>query len=264
MKRAISAALAVLPIAAACGGGSDGPCKQLTSAGWVACTPSTTPPKVDTSIPEGIWGGGTSDGLAVSTLVLETGQYFIVPTSTSGIGLVEGMMSGNNGNISDPAAVIYPASNVPVAGTLSGSFSAKKTLTGTVSASAALSSPFPSGSMSSTFNGNYNSLYDSPATIAEAVGSWTGQTSGSTVTLTVKADGTFTGANSGCTFSGTVSPRSTGKHVLDGKVTFDNSACVLGAGASTTFVAVVNGNQLAAAGVTSQRDHAFVVVATKN
>lgn len=264
MKARVFVAIAVLPFVAACGGGGDHPCQQLTSAGWVACTPATTPPKVDTSIPEGIWGGGTSDGLAVSTLVLETGQYFIVPTSTNGIGLVEGMMTGNNGNISDPAAVIYPASNVPVAGTLAGSFSAKKTLTGTVSASATLSSPFPSGSTSSTFNGNYNSLYDSPATVAEAVGSWTGQTSGSSVTLAVSADGTFTGANGGCTFSGTVSPRSTGKHVLDGKVTFNSSACVPGTGASLNFEAVVNGNQLAAAGVTSQRDHAFVLIATKN
>ncbi|MFT0167464.1 hypothetical protein ACLKMY_00350 [Paraburkholderia mimosarum] len=264
MKAKIFAAIAVFPFVAACGGGHDDPCKQLTSAGFVPCTPPAPSTKVDTSIPEGIWGGGTSDGLAVSTLVLETGQYFIVPTSTNGIGLVEGMMTGNNGNISDPAAVIYPASNMPVAGTLSGNFSAKKTLTGTVSASAALSSPFPSGATSSTFNGNYNSLYDSPATVAEAVGSWTGRTSGSSVTLTVASDGTFSGANAGCTFSGNVSPRSTGKHVLDGKVTFNNSACVLGTGASMTFEAVVSGNQLVGAGVTQQRDHAFVVVATKN
>ena len=75
------------------------------------------------------------------------------------------------------------------------------------------------------------------------MGSWTGQTSGSSATLTVLSDGTFTGSNDGCAFNGTVAPRSTGKHVLDGKVTFNTTACTLGAGASMTFDVFVNGNQ---------------------
>lgn len=252
-----------LPIVAACGGGGgDGPCMQATSAGWVACTPA---PKASTVIPEGIWGGGTSTGLAVSTLVLENGQYFIVPTSTSGVGLVEGVMTASGGNFSDSAAVAYPSSDVPVAATTSGSFTAKKSLSGTVAAAQSLSSPFPQGTTSVTFNGDYNSLYDSPATLSEAQGTWTGQTEASSVpvSLTVAADGTFTGANGTCTFSGSVAPRSTGKHVLDGKVTFNSSSCLLGSGSSLNFEAVVSGNQLVAAGVTSQRDHAFVVLATK-
>lgn len=263
MKVKIFTAIAVIPFIAGCGGGGDKPCQQLTSAGWQACAPA---PKPSTAIPEGIWGGGTSDGLAVSTLVLENGQYFIVPTSTSGVGLVEGIMTASGGNFSDPSAVVYPATDVPVAASVSGSFSAQKTLSGTVAASQALSSPFAQGSTGISFNGNYNSLYDSPATIVEAQGTWTGQTAGSSAgaTLTVAADGTFTGADGSCSFSGSVSPRATGKHVLDGKVTFNTSACILTAGTSMNFEAVVSGNQLVAAGVTAQRDHAFAIVATKN
>jgi hypothetical protein len=264
MKIRTQFAMLTLPIVAACGGGGhDGPCQQFNGTAWVACTPAAPPPS--TAIPEGIWGGGTSTGLAVSTLVLENGQYFIVPTSTSGVGLVEGIMTASAGNFTDPAAVVYPSSDVPVAATTTGSFTAKKSLSGTVAASQSLSSPFPQGTTGVTFNGDYNSLYDSPATIAEALGTWTGQTAGSSasVSLSVAADGTFTGTNGSCSFSGSVTPRSTGKHVLDGKVTFNSNSCLLSAGTSMGFEAVVSGNQFVAAGVTTQRDHAFVVVATK-
>ncbi|TDV04657.1 hypothetical protein [Paraburkholderia caballeronis] len=258
----VGAALAL----SACGGGGDGPLCTGFGGTINTCPGSTNNPPPSTAVPAGIWGGATSDGNAVSLLVLETGQYFLVPTSSSGTDLVEGIMTASNFNFSDPAAVVYPSSSMPVAATVSGSFTTAKSLSGTVATTAPLSSPLAQGATSTAFNGDYNSLYDKPATVTEAVGNWSGQTSASTlpITVSIATDGTLTGANGSCSFTGSVAPRSTGKHVLNGMLTFNTSGCILGAGNSLNIEAVVLGNQLVAAGVTPQRDHGFAIVATKN
>jgi hypothetical protein len=301
-----------LPIVAACGGGgnSSNPCHQVFQNGqWVTvCSPDpasspqpASSPTVSTAIPEGIWGGGMSTGiggatitgLAVSTLVLETGQYFIIPTSTTatgtstgspgtktvpGVGLVEGLLSARAGSFSDSAGVVYPWTDIPVATAMSGSFSSKTSLSGTLNPTLSLSAPFPPPSaMPITFNGDYNPVYDTPATVVEGQGAWTGEAIGSSTwsNLTINADGSFSGGPSvpptspsapdSCLFSGSLAPRSTGKHVLDGTVTFNNDFCVLPQGNSMPIEAVVyaNGHQIFVAGVSVQRDHSFVFVSTR-
>jgi len=268
MRIHIASAIACAAAVAGCGGGSGSGnvCQPVTTGGYAHCAPSGNPPPPSTAIPEGIWGGATSDGAAVSLLVLETGQYYLVPTSPTIDGLVEGIMTASNYSFTDAAAVVYSSSTTLVAGTVSGSFIAKTSLSGTLTTAQALSSPFPQGATSVTFNGNYNSLYDTPATVAEAVGTWSGQTSVSTspVTLTVAANGAVSGSDGICTFSGSVSPRPTGKHVLDGTVTFSGSGCLLQTSNPLTFETVIQGDQLVAAGVTSQRDHGFSIFAKKN
>lgn len=244
-----------LPILAACGGGDDDePCRKMEGGVFVPCTPAPNPsPKV----PEGIWGGATNTGLAVSTLVLENGHYFSVYTSGGAFaGLVEGILTASGGKFSDPAAVNFSAAASPMAATVNGTFTEKQSMSGTVQV----------GGQTVSFNGNYNSLYDTPVTLADAQGTWTGGLAGSSnpVTVTVSANGALTGADGACSFSGTVTPRSGGKHVLDGTVTFQNSSCALGTGTSVNFEAVPSGNQVVAAGVTSQRNGAFVFIGNKN
>lgn len=244
-----------LPILAACGGGDgDGPCRKLENGSFVPCTPAPDPsPKV----PEGIWGGASSNGLAVSTLVLENGRYFSIYSSGGAVrGLVEGILTASGGKFTDPAAVNFSGAVSPMAASVSGSFTERQSMSGTVQVNG----------QTVSFNGNYNSLYDTPVTLADAQGTWTGDLAGSSnpVTVIVGTNGAFTGTDGVCSFSGTVAPRSSGKHVLDGTVTFQNSSCALGAGTSVNFEAVPSGNQVVAAGVTSQRNGAFVFIGNKN
>lgn len=247
--------LLALPILAACGGGGDdGPCRKFENGAFVPCTPAPNPsPKV----PEGIWGGASSNGFAVSTLVLENGHYLSIYSSGGAVrGLVEGILTASGGKFTDPAAVDFTGAVSPVAASVSGTFTEKQSMSGTVQV----------GGQTISFNGNFNSLYDTPVTLADAQGTWTGGLAGSSnpVTVTVSANGTFTGTDGVCNFNGTVTPRSTGKHVLDGTVTFQNSSCALGAGTSLNFEAVPSGSQVVAAGVTSQRNGAFVFIGNKN
>ncbi|WP_147310658.1 hypothetical protein [Cupriavidus taiwanensis] len=244
-----------LPILAACGGGDDDePCRKMEGGVFVPCTPAPNPsPKV----PEGIWGGASSNGFAVSTLVLENGRYFSIYSSGGAVrGLVEGVLTASGGKFTDPSAVDFSSATSPMAATVNGSFTEKQSMSGTVQV----------GGQSVTFNGNYNSLYDTPVTLADAQGTWTGALAGSSspVTVTVGPNGALSGADGACTFSGTLTPRSGGKHVLDGTVTFQNSSCALGTGTSVNFEAVPSGNQVVAAGVTSQRNGAFVFIGNKN
>jgi hypothetical protein len=189
-----------------------------------------------------------------------------------GVGVVEGLLSASAGKFSDSAGVVYPSSDIPVATAMSGSFSSKTSLSGTLNPTLSLTAPFPQNAMPIAFNGDYNALYDTPATVAEAQGTWTGQTIGSSsslgsASLTVGADGLFSGSSGTCSFNGSIAPRPTGKHVLDGTVTFTSGWCVQPSGANSMAIeAVVYGNQhnqLFVAGVTAQRDRAFVVLATK-
>lgn len=244
-----------LPIFAACGGGDDDePCRKMEGGVFVPCTPAPNPsPKV----PEGIWGGASSNGLAVSTLVLENGRYFSIYSSGGAVsGLVEGILTASGGKFTDPAAVDFSGPSSPMAASVNGTFTEKQSMSGTVQV----------GGQTVSFNGNYNSLYDTPVTLADAQGTWTGGLAGSSasVTVTVGANGTFTGTDGACGFSGTVTPRASGKHVLDGTVTFQNSSCALGTGTSINFEAVPSGGQIVAAGVTSQRNGAFVFIGNKN
>lgn len=245
------AAAAALPVfLSACGGGNDAFC---VATGGDNCG---TPPS--TAIAEGLWGGATNTGQAFSLLVLENGQYFAAPTTTSGAGFVEGVMTASGGNFTDNAAVVYEPTGGVTAATMAGSFSAKQSISGTLSA-------FPAGTTAVSFSGDYNTLYDTPATVAEAAGTWTGPLTGGTASATVivAADGSVAGVNASCTFTGSLKPRPTGKHVLDGTVTF-GSACFLPAGSSMPFEAVVSGKQLVAVGVTGQRDHGFAFLGTQD
>jgi hypothetical protein len=93
-------------------------------------------------------------------------------------------------------------------------------------------------------------------------GSWIDAQVGGPSTLTVNADGSFTGTNSTCALSGSLTPRATGKHILDGTVLLQNngtSTCAFGNGATLPFEATLINGELTAVGVTPQRDRAFVL-----
>jgi len=227
----------------------------LTACGGGGGSSDVTP--VANADPQGFWQGTSSNGHAVATLVLETGQYFAVYSTNNAVdGMIEGTLAVNGNSISDSSAIdfVVGASAVPA------------TITGTVTTKQMLSATAKEASQTVTFNGTYNSAYDTSPTVSEGVGTWTGTAAGggATTTMTVAADSSFTGASGSCTFSGSVKPRASGKNVFDGTVTFKDASCALGAGTSIDFEAVIANNQMIAAGVNSARSAGFVFLGTKS
>ncbi|MFX1803089.1 hypothetical protein PWR66_05430 [Paraburkholderia sp. A1RO-5] len=225
---------------AACGGGGSGGPITVTNAD-----------------PQGIWQGTSNSGQAVSTLVLETGQYFAVYSTNNVVGgMVEGTLSVSGNSITDNSASDFVVGGPGLAAIVTGTVTTKQLLSATVKESA----------KTVTFNGAYDAAYDSSPSLSQAVGTWTGSSAGSPdiTSITVAADSTFTGTSGSCTFSGSVKPRATGKNVLDGTVTFKSSACALGNGTSIEFESFFSGSQMIAAGVDSSRMGGFVFVGTKS
>lgn len=207
--------------------------------------------------PQGFWQGTETNGRAVAALVLETGQYFAVYSTNNSVdGMVEGTLTVNGNAISDNSAIDFIVGSPAVSATVTGIVTTKQTISVKVSESA----------QSVNFNGIYNTLYDSAPSPAAGVGTWTGFSAGSAVptTITVAANSTFTGTSGTCTFSGSVMPRATGKNVFDGNVTFNAASCPLGAGTAISFEAVVDNNQLIAAGVNASRTAGFVFLGTRS
>ena len=253
MKLPSKIMLLTLPFLAACGGGGDQTC--VTSPNLVkTCTPNPSH-----TIPEGIWYGATTTGLAAQTIVLETGQYFSVYTSSGSFAwLTEGIVTATDGAFSDPATVAVDFAGHLMAGTLSGTFSAKSTL-----AAMTTINTTPTATPLS-FNGNYNSTYDTPLSISDVLGVWSNPTILATsTTVTFTSDGSMAGSQGACTFAGTFKPRATGKHILDGTLTFSNAACATGSGVSMPVEATVVNGQLTIVGVTPQRSAAFYLAAMR-
>jgi hypothetical protein len=254
MKIVSKIALLSLPILAACGGGSSGE----------TCTGGANLQKVcvanpSHAIPEGIWFGATTSGLAAQTIVLETGQYFSVYTSSGAFSwMTEGIMTATDGALSDPASVALAANGAIIAATISGNFTGQTSLAATTSIATN-----PSQTLL-VFNGNYNAIYNTPLAVSDVLGTWSNSGNiGTSTTVTFSSDGTLTGTQGSCTFTGSVKPRATGKHLLDGTVTFTNAACAVGNGVSLPVEATVVNSQLSIVGVTPQRSAAFYLLATR-
>jgi hypothetical protein len=256
MKLLSKLTLLALPVLAACGGGgSDQTCGNDFYLLDRVCVPKTTH-----TLPEGIWYGATNTGLAAQTIVLENGQYYSVYTSTGGAFtfMTEGVMTATNGAISDPAAVALMSNGVLVAASVTGTFTAKSAFANTFTIATS-----PTATQLN-FNGNYNAIYDTSIAVSDVIGNWTNPATVSTVaTVSFAADGSLTGANGACTFTGSVKPRSTGKHLLDGTLNFTSASCAAGNGVSMPIEATVVNSQLTIVGVTPQRNAAFYLAATR-
>jgi hypothetical protein len=246
--------LLALPLLAACGGGgSDETC--VTNGDLT----KTCVAKPSHTIPEGIWFGATDTGLAAQTIVLETGQYFSIYTSNQDlVWMTEGMLTATDGAFTDPATVALHFSGEIVAGKSSGTFTAKSVLAASTSIN---TTPNLTGL---NFNGNYSATYDTPLAISDVLGAWRNPANIATVsTITFAADGSVTGSQGACTFTGSFRARATGKHVLDGSLTFTAAACATGSGVSMPVEATVVNNQMSIVGVTPQRSTAFYLAATR-
>jgi hypothetical protein len=254
MKLPSKIMLLTLPILAACGGGGSGQTCITTADLTKSCVAVTSH-----AIPEGIWFGATTTYLAAQTIVLETGQYFSVYTSGGSlVWMTEGIVAATNGAFSDPSTVALDASGQILAGTMTWNFTAQSTLAATTTVNTSpTTTPL-------TYNGNYNSSYDTPLTISDVLGTWNNPASvPTTATITFASNGSATGTQGTCTFTGSFTPRATGKHILDGTLTFTDPSCATGNGVAMPVEATVVNSQLTIVGVTPQRSTAFYLAAAR-
>jgi hypothetical protein len=252
MKLLSKLILLTLPVLAACGGGGQTCTTDLGSL-TKSCVANPS-----NALPEGFWYGSanSAQSFAAQTIVLETGQYFSVYTQNGSFSwMIEGIMTSTNGQFTDPATVGFDSAGEIRAGTTSGSFTTKSALSATTSL-------FLSPDTTATaFNGNYNATYDTAIAISDVARTWNSATGVTpTSTITFAADGSANGTEGACTFTGSFKPRATGKHLLDGTLSFAGASCALNNESMPVEATVVNG-LLTVVGVTPQRNQAFYLSA---
>lgn len=235
---------------AACGGGG----------GESSPAPAAPPPAASTSA-EGVWTGKTSTNRDVAIVVLETGEYFAIYGTQSGVnGVLQGNSTINGSSVSSANGLDFPfgaGRSIPF--TMSGSVTATKTLDGSLTESG----------QALTFTTAYDPIYDTPATSAAIAGKYA--VSGGTLlgissyTATIDGSGNVvvTPTGKGCALQGTAVPRKTGKGVYDVNLaTVPSADCTVAV--STRGVGVPSGpSALALGGVAEDRSNAFYAIALK-
>ena len=237
-------------------------CAALAGCGGGGGSGST--PTSSTLAAQGVYEGTTSSGTDFSLLLLDNGTYYTLGGTRTSSGflvsdLVEGTgtQSGASFTSSDLRDFLYTGQ------TLAG------TLSATVNAGTSVSGTLTEGATSVTFSGAppASSTYDynTPANISTIAGNWNVTTlQGASATLAISTSGTFTGSSAGCSFSGTISPRSSGKNVFDVAVVFGPSPCALpngsGNGIALSYpIAGTNLTQLLVTAVDGTRTYGTVL-----
>lgn len=201
-----STALALL---AACGGGSD--------------DDDETTPVTSSVSAEGVWEGRTAAGTDLSILVLENNEIWTLfgvrtASSLTVLGFNKGAGT-QSGSTYSGSGVEFLANGATTRGTFSATVVPGVSLNGTVTGAQPVS--FSSTPLRSAYN------YNSPAQVSTIVGSWRGQTLGGVVTqVAILANGSVVGSSGGCEFSGSITPRASGKNVFDVTLRFAGSPCV--------------------------------------
>jgi hypothetical protein len=217
---------------------------------------------------EGVYAGTLtgSNSRAFRVIVLENDEYWgLYGVDSGSTFLISGFIQGQGAS----TGTAFTSSNAkdfgfnPAAsGTITGTYSAGVNFAG--------SATFPAGT--ATFTGApiaaASLVYATPATIATVAGNWSLTTlTGAPVSLNVAASGTFTGSTQGCNFSGTLTPRTSGKNVFNSSVTFGPAPCLLagqtGTGIGISYLTTAGTRQLVLAGTDAGRVVGTVLFGTR-
>lgn len=215
---------------------------------------------------EGTLGGATIPNFQL--LLLENGTYYLLAGTGSGSAfVVEGFIQGSG---TETSSSVFTSTNArdfssqpPTIYSLTANYVTDVSISGSFSASGAGAATFTGAPISTTL---YD--YNAAAQLSDVVGSWDVSVNGVTdSTLTVNSSGAYTGTDGdGCSYSGTITPRPSGKNVFD--VTYLNGPAPCDpAGASAVGIAIITTpspgtRQLLVAGTTPDRTQAFVVFGT--
>lgn len=245
--------LAAAAVLGACGGGGG----------------DSPPPQSSSNRAEGVYSGTLtgSSSSAFQLLVLENDEYWgLYGASTASnfyvVGFLQGTGASNNGSFTSGNTKDF-GTVPPANGSVNATYVANTSISGTVAA--------PGGSV--TFSGtpivSSTYVYNSPALITTISGAWRlTALDGSSVALNVASNGAFTGSTGGCSFTGTLSPRASGKNVFNMALTFGAAPCALpnqsGTGVAISYL-LSNGvtRQLIITGVNSARTSGTALFGTR-
>ena len=201
-------------------------------------------------------------------LVLENGDFWALygtqsSTAFGVAGFIQGSGTSNSGSFTSANTKDFGYAPAR-AGTATATYDATaKTISGTaITGTSAVG--FSGGPIVGSL---YN--YNTAASLTTVTGSWsTTSVTGEGVAVTVAASGTFTAASTlGCNFSGTITPRASGKNVFNVAMTFGAAPCAL-AGQSATGIAlaypIANGKtELLVAAVEGTRSYGAAVFGSR-
>jgi hypothetical protein len=202
-----------------CGGGSNSGGSSASNTG----TPTSTPGQA-----QGVYDGSASTGTNFESIVLPNDQLYAIYGSVSGnVFLVCGLITGQGASASGTYTANVTdfddctGSLVAITGSVTASYMAGSSLNGSLTENGntiTFTGTAPAGSL---FN------YNGAASISDITGSWTGAVlGGESVTVTIGSDGSVSGSgSSGCSFSGTVTPDSSGKNFFDVSITYGGAPC---------------------------------------
>ena len=250
MKRLLIGGLVSAIVAVGCGGGGGG-------------SEDGTP--VPTTSAEGLWNGITSNGRAMSALVLDDGAYWVLYSLLGNHAVIAGAVQGN-GNSQNSAFTSSNGRDFNLEGlgisavTVNANYVMRDRLSGSLRYTG-------SGEVVS-FSSSYDAAYDLTPSLGIIEGIYSGSavTSGGVefATVAISTSGGISGAGaSGCTFSGTAAPRSQG-NVYNVAVTFNGGICANGRD-TVTGVAYYDAGlkQLVSAALNSGRSNGFIFAGTK-
>jgi hypothetical protein len=218
---------------------------------------------------EGAWSGMDSSGSSFNLLVLENGDFYsIYGTNSAGNFLVQGFDQGAStmaGNTLKASVTEYDRS-----GTFTGTVNATVVTNSSIKGSATSSTGNTTVTLSATpLSATYSSYnYNTAPAGSDVLGNWTGNTlDGSAATVSISAAGGITGSNLGCAFTGTATPRSSGKNVFNLSLVFGPSPCA-NPGQSLSGIALdyalSNGKrQLLAAAHDANKAHGYMFFAQR-
>lgn len=210
---------------------------------------------------EGLWQGTSSSGANVTVAVLENGEAWGGATiGNSLVSALAGTASGNGTSFSASGSEFYFTSNTVSSGTYAGTVSQRQRIQAT------------SPSTGSSIDLAYNAYYDQSITAAEIAGSYTlsGRTARyaiSNLTFNIAANGAFTIVDNGCTTTGSATPRSAGKSIIN-VTAIGTGTCVLGNGVSLSGIALLDKattpNTLYVIALNSAKSDGLVLIGQKN
>jgi hypothetical protein len=209
-----------------CGGG--GGSSSSTSSGSSNSTPGQA---------QGVYQGTSSTGFTFESIVLPDDTVYALYGTISGStlfisGLVTGQGASRNGTFSATLTDFFQ-SNTGIPATMNASYVVGTSFSGSLTESGQNISFTGTPLASTTYT------YNRAAATSEIVGTWNGRMlDGTAATITINANGSLTGTNAGCSFSGTLSPDTSGKNFFRLSVTFANSGFCLLPGQTGSGIAV--------------------------
>lgn len=181
---------------------------------------------------EGLWQGTSSTGANVTVAVLENGEAWGGATvGNTLVSALAGTASGNGSSFSASGSEFAFSTNSVGTGSYTGTVMQKSRIQA-------------SSNTGGSINLAYNTYYDQGITAADIAGTYslsgrTARYSISNLNVTIGATGNFTILDNGCTTTGTATPRSAGKSIINVNAS-ESGTCVLGNGVSLSGIAVLD------------------------